>query len=67
MTENKALFILKVFALSSDYHERNDCDDIEAVKAAQKISDRYSELKRDLGFEIAAIQSKKEFLMTYNN
>jgi hypothetical protein len=66
MTEDKALFILKVIALSSNYHERNECDDMVAVKEAHKISKRYSVLKRSLGFEEAAIQSKKEFLMTCN-
>lgn len=65
MTKDKALFILEVLDLASDYHKRNDSDNVEAVKAAQKIADRYSELKRKLGFEEASIKAKSEFLMSY--
>jgi hypothetical protein len=34
-----------------------------AVEAAQKISERYSELKSTLGFSEAAEQAQAEFLM----
>jgi hypothetical protein len=38
---------------------RNDCDEREAAKAAQKVSDRYNELSGSLGFEGASKQAKK--------
>ena len=61
--EQKADFILLVFSISMNYHLRNDFEDKKAVEAAQKIADRYSEIKFKKGFHEAANLSKKEFLI----
>lgn len=62
MTEQQADFILLVLELSSDFYKRNQCDDSDAVIAAQKIAARYSELKETLDYASAARKAKREFL-----
>jgi len=62
ISEKTADFILLVLSLASNYHDRTDCPNRKAAEAAQKIADRYSELKRTMSFDEASRQAKIEFL-----
>ena len=64
MNSNTAEFILDVLDLAKNRHYRKAQKGSRAAVAAQKIADRYGELKAEMDFESAARIASVEFLIS---